>query len=70
MKGDKPRYSFALFSTTKDTIETPKELVDDEHPLQFKPFDYMGLLQFYTEDVSRMAVCTIKDYCGITVCNN
>lgn len=70
MKGDKPRYSFALFSTTKDTIETPKELVDDEHPLQFKPFDYMGLLQFYTEDVSRMAVCTIKDYCGISVCNN
>ncbi|CAO2813374.1 unnamed protein product [Amaranthus hypochondriacus] len=65
IKGEKPRYSFALFSTTKDTIETPKELVDDDHPLQFKPFDYTGLLRFYTEDVTRMAVCTIKDYCGL-----
>ncbi|KAL9247370.1 hypothetical protein vseg_020811 [Gypsophila vaccaria] len=65
MKGEKPRYSLALFSTSKDTIETPNEMVDDEHPLQFKPFDYMGLLRFYTEDVSRMAICTIKDYCGV-----
>ncbi|KAL2926298.1 putative 2-oxoglutarate-dependent dioxygenase AOP1.2 [Bienertia sinuspersici] len=65
MKGDKARYSFAMFSTTKDTIQTPIELVDEDHPLQFKPFDYMGLLQFYTEDVTRMAVCTIKDYCGV-----
>lgn len=65
MKGEKPRYSLALFSTTKDKIQVPKELVDEEHPLHFKPFDYMGLLRFYTEDVNRMAVCTIKDYCGI-----
>ncbi|KAJ8433493.1 hypothetical protein Cgig2_018027 [Carnegiea gigantea] len=65
MKGNKPRYSVALFSRSKDTIETPKELVDDEHPLLFKPFDYMRLLKFYTEDVTRMAFCTIRDYCGV-----
>jgi len=64
MKGNKPRYSLMMFSRSKHTILTPKELVDEDHPLLFRPFDYMGLLQFYTEDVTRMGFCTIKDYCG------
>lgn len=27
-------------------LHTPEELVDDEHPLQFKDFDHLGYLRF------------------------
>ncbi|GAB4850326.1 hypothetical protein Ancab_029627 [Ancistrocladus abbreviatus] len=61
---DKERYSLALFAFSKDMIETPEELVDDEHPLQFKPFDHYGFLNFYSKD-AHMSDCTIKAYCGL-----
>ncbi|KAK9281126.1 hypothetical protein L1049_004019 [Liquidambar formosana] len=46
MSGDEDRYTLGLFSFSKGMIEAPPELVDDEHPLQFKPFDHAGLFQF------------------------
>lgn len=27
-------------------IQTPEELVDEEHPLQFEDFDHLGYMQF------------------------
>ncbi|KAJ8755208.1 hypothetical protein K2173_019006 [Erythroxylum novogranatense] len=41
INGNKERYSVGLFSYShKGMVEVPEELVDDEHPLQFKPYNY------------------------------
>ncbi|KAF5468745.1 hypothetical protein F2P56_012875 [Juglans regia] len=65
MKEGKDRYSLGMFSFNSGTIQTPKELVDDEHPLQFKPFDHLSLLRFYSTDEGQKHHCTIKAYCGL-----
>ncbi|GMP42732.1 hypothetical protein CsSME_00012375 [Camellia sinensis var. sinensis] len=66
MNGNEPRYSLALFTYHTGTIRVPEELVDDEHPLQFKPFDHLGLLSFFNNlDVSRQSKFTAKAYCGV-----
>ncbi|XVF24887.1 hypothetical protein REPUB_Repub13aG0166200 [Reevesia pubescens] len=49
-KAKKERYSLALFSFSGETIQTPEELVDETHPLLFKPFDNMDLLRLYSLD--------------------
>ncbi|OMP00175.1 Oxoglutarate/iron-dependent dioxygenase [Corchorus olitorius] len=45
----KARYSAGLFSTLKGGYQgkTLKEMVDEEHPLLFKPFDYLEYLTHY-----------------------
>ncbi|KAK6148929.1 hypothetical protein DH2020_016454 [Rehmannia glutinosa] len=48
MKGSEERYSLGLFSFIKDLkIQVPEELVDDEHPLQYKPFGHYEYIHFY-----------------------
>ncbi|MCL7045737.1 hypothetical protein MKW94_013065 [Papaver nudicaule] len=49
MQGAKDRYSYAFFSAPKEgaPVEIPKELVDNDHPLLFRPFDYMDFLRYY-----------------------
>ena len=47
MKGTKERYTVGIFAFPNGMKEPPKELVDDKHPLKFKPFDHSGLLQYY-----------------------
>ncbi|KAF8389030.1 hypothetical protein HHK36_025715 [Tetracentron sinense] len=59
------RYSIGLFSFGKDIIQTPEELVDEEHPLLFKPFNNIGLLRFYTTEEGQKAESTVKAYCGV-----
>lgn len=63
----KERYSIVLFAFVSGVIETPKELVDDEHPLKYKPFDHLGLIKFFaSSNVSdKMDSNLIKAYCGI-----
>ncbi|KAG8391559.1 hypothetical protein BUALT_Bualt01G0200200 [Buddleja alternifolia] len=65
MKGDKPRYCLALFSFNHGTTHIPEELVDSDHPLQFRPFDNFGLARFYLRGVPQMAESTAKAYCGV-----
>ncbi|KAF5956808.1 hypothetical protein HYC85_004033 [Camellia sinensis] len=65
MRGDKTRYSLGLFSINKGTIHIPRELVDEQHPLQFHPFDNLGLLLYSYADVYTRSESCIKDYCGI-----
>ncbi|CAL1391461.1 unnamed protein product [Linum trigynum] len=45
-ENDKLRYSFALFTRPKanNTIKAPEELIDEQHPLLFKPFTYKQLI--------------------------
>ncbi|MED6110958.1 hypothetical protein PIB30_047892 [Stylosanthes scabra] len=52
------RYSLGLFSFYKGILQVPDKLIDEEHPLKYKPFDHLALLNFgYSVN--------IKDYCGI-----
>ncbi|XP_073147339.1 probable 2-oxoglutarate-dependent dioxygenase AOP1 [Henckelia pumila] len=66
MTGNIALYSLSLFSVPKEgyIIKTPKEMVDDEHPLQFRPFDYAKYLQFYNSSAGRRSLVPLKAYCG------
>ncbi|PNX59260.1 gibberellin 20 oxidase, partial [Trifolium pratense] len=58
MNGNEKRYSLGLFAFYKGLLQVPEELIDEEHPLQYKPFDHLALLNFgYSVN--------IKDFCGI-----
>ncbi|KAI4331464.1 hypothetical protein MLD38_029652 [Melastoma candidum] len=63
--GDEDRYSLAQFAFNNGTLEVPAELVDDDHPLKYKPFDHLGLLRFFRTDEGYKAECPIKAYCGV-----
>ncbi|KAM3374958.1 hypothetical protein P3S68_013672 [Capsicum galapagoense] len=67
MTGNEARYSVGLFSLPKAgyTIKAPEELVDDEHPLLFKPFDHLKFLAFcYSKEGMRWKF-PLKTYCGV-----
>lgn len=66
MEADKPRYCLAMFSFNHGMTHIPEELVDSDHPLQFKPFDNFGLAWFYLSGVTDMTGSTAKAYCGVT----
>ncbi|OMO59823.1 Oxoglutarate/iron-dependent dioxygenase [Corchorus olitorius] len=63
----KARYSAGLFSTLKGGYEgkTLKEMVDEDHPLLFKPFDYLEYLTHYREKASQGIFLTLRDYCSL-----
>ena len=68
MSGEKTRYSLGLFSVSKGgyIIKAAEELVDEAHPLIYKPFDYVELLRFcYTEDGQKAESPVLKVYRGV-----
>ncbi|KAK9232137.1 hypothetical protein WN943_022380 [Citrus x changshan-huyou] len=65
MNGAVDRYSLALFSFSSGIVKVPDELVDDEHPLKYKPFEHFGLLRYFRTDEGYKSKCPIKAYCGI-----
>ncbi|TMW82003.1 hypothetical protein EJD97_007112 [Solanum chilense] len=67
MRGNKARYSVGLFSVPKGdyTIKAPKEMVDEEHPLLYKPFDLHGLLAFTNTEEGMRCESALKTYCGL-----
>ncbi|KAF8011702.1 hypothetical protein BT93_J2088 [Corymbia citriodora subsp. variegata] len=65
INGKEDRYSLALFSFNNGTLQVPEELVDDDHPLKYKPFDHLGLLRFFRTDEGYKSECPIKAYCGV-----
>ncbi|KAL0010556.1 hypothetical protein SO802_005664 [Lithocarpus litseifolius] len=67
MTGNVARYSIGLFSIPKAgyIIEAPKELVDEEHPLLFKPFDHVQFLGYYYTEAGQKAKSALRNYCGI-----
>ncbi|CAK9312067.1 unnamed protein product [Citrullus colocynthis] len=65
MNGNRERYSVGLFSFNDGIIQIPKELVDDKHPQQFKPFDHQDYLRFYSTERGQNSPCAIKAYCGV-----
>ncbi|KAL3511834.1 hypothetical protein ACH5RR_024551 [Cinchona calisaya] len=66
MEGKGPRYSIAQFSFMEGIVQTPEELLDDEHPLKFKPFDHIEYLKFFSRnEENRKLECAIKKFCGV-----
>ncbi|KAH0749480.1 hypothetical protein KY290_028712 [Solanum tuberosum] len=61
------RYSIAQFSFMEDSlmVETPKELVDEEHPLLFNSFNHLDYLKFFSKEENRRLECSLKSYCGV-----
>ncbi|KAK3040909.1 hypothetical protein RJ639_027904 [Escallonia herrerae] len=64
MKGNKERFTIGLFSHQKGIIEVPEELVTNENPLKFKPFDNFGYLRFTLTEEGQ-AMNALKAYSGI-----
>ncbi|CAN0881915.1 Probable 2-oxoglutarate-dependent dioxygenase AOP1.2 [Linum grandiflorum] len=52
LRGDEARLSAALFSIPKQgfLVKAPQELVDEQHPLLFKPYDYIDYLHLRFKD--------------------
>lgn len=65
MKENKKRYSLGLFSFNSGMISVPQELVDDQHPLRYKPFNCFDYLRFTQTEESMNSKCAIKSYCGV-----
>lgn len=59
------RYSVGLFTLIKGVIHVPEELVDDEHPLRYKPFDHFSYNRFFLTKEARNSASRIKAFCGI-----
>lgn len=67
MTGTETRYSLGLFSIPKagHIVSSPDELIDEEHPRLFKPFDHVEFLQFYYTEAGQRSQSALKTYCGI-----
>ncbi|CAN0898671.1 Probable 2-oxoglutarate-dependent dioxygenase AOP1.2, partial [Linum grandiflorum] len=50
VSGEEVRYAVGLFTFLTGAIEAPAELVDEEHPLLYKPFYHQGLLDYYVKN--------------------
>lgn len=64
MKGNEDKYSVALFSFLRGTVEIPEELVDDDNPLKFKAFDNFEFLSFCANGGWKEE-SPIKAFCGV-----
>ncbi|XP_057455097.1 probable 2-oxoglutarate-dependent dioxygenase AOP1 [Lotus japonicus] len=68
MTGSEARYATGFFSIPKGgyMVKAPKELVDEEHPLLFKPFDHVEFLKYYyTEKGLEGDKFALRSYCGV-----
>ncbi|XP_057741821.1 2-oxoglutarate-dependent dioxygenase AOP3-like [Arachis stenosperma] len=59
------RYSTGLLSYVNNIMEPQEELVDEENPLCYKPFDHYGYLRFFLSEEALKSTSRIKAYCGI-----
>jgi hypothetical protein len=69
MSGSEARYSAGLFSFFKAgyKTKTPEDLIDEDHPLLYKPFDYFEFLKFFSDWAPKAQPnqCALKAYCGV-----
>ncbi|WCJ40733.1 2-oxoglutarate (2OG) and Fe(II)-dependent oxygenase superfamily protein [Euphorbia peplus] len=64
VEGEEDRYAIGFFGFIKGMIKAPKELVDEKHPLKYKPFNHDDYLEyFYTDPTS--GTKTLENFCGI-----
>ncbi|XP_010050516.1 probable 2-oxoglutarate-dependent dioxygenase AOP1.2 [Eucalyptus grandis] len=62
MSEHEARYCIGVFSSVHETIQCPDELVDDHHPLLFKPFDVAGLSRIYKTKEGESGALAIDTY--------
>ncbi|KAG8379885.1 hypothetical protein BUALT_Bualt07G0135800 [Buddleja alternifolia] len=65
MEGKETRFSIGQFSFMDKMVQTPEELIDDEHPLKYKTFDHYKFLEFFSQEKNRRLESAIKTYCGV-----
>ncbi|CAN1287534.1 Probable 2-oxoglutarate-dependent dioxygenase AOP1.2 [Linum perenne] len=65
IRGEKERYSWGMFLMPKEeaTIEVPKEFVDKEHPLLYRPFNYAEYLSYF---VNKLGDDALEIYAGVS----
>ncbi|CAM8961582.1 unnamed protein product [Rhodiola kirilowii] len=65
ISGNKDRYSCGLFTLPKEgvLVEVPKELVDNEHPILYKPFSYTDYVSYFVQSNNREDALEI--YAGV-----
>jgi len=65
--GDEDRYSTNYSCNIKYGIlvEAPQELVDEEHPLLFKPFYHKNYIQFRFSEPDLKVESPLKALCGL-----
>lgn len=75
MTGREARDSAAVFTAFKTgySVKTPEELVDEEHPLLYRPFDHLDFLKVLERDAGKAyfgdelnAYTPLKAYYGIS----
>lgn len=62
---EQERYSMGFFTNISGIVAAPEELIDEEHPRKYKPYNYYGLLDFYAENVELFKECTVKAYASV-----
>ncbi|KAL0642497.1 hypothetical protein Bca4012_040787 [Brassica carinata] len=67
MTANKTRYSSAMFSVPKPgvIIDSPEELVDEEHPRMFIPFEYNEFINFFHSEAGRKAESALHAFCAL-----
>lgn len=66
--GNQTRYSLILGCRPKDEIlfQAPKELVDEEHPLRFRPYRYPEYIRFrFSADGAAKHEDPLQAYVGV-----
>ncbi|KAM1024357.1 hypothetical protein ACFX13_038373 [Malus domestica] len=60
------RYSLGLFSFRAGETHTPKELIDEDHPLQYNPLNNLEYIEYTKKNYSSLGPdYTVKAYCGV-----
>lgn len=67
MSGNETRYSTGLFSAPVEgyIIKAPEEVVDDEHPLLFKPYEHAQFIAFCISEAGHGGPSSLKTFCGV-----
>ncbi|WCJ40695.1 2-oxoglutarate (2OG) and Fe(II)-dependent oxygenase superfamily protein [Euphorbia peplus] len=67
VEGGEVRYSVGIFAYLTGLIKVPKELVDENHPLKYKPFESQPFIDSYltSNDPDKYDRNNLKVYCGI-----
>ncbi|KAK7392981.1 hypothetical protein VNO78_21431 [Psophocarpus tetragonolobus] len=65
MSAKKTRYSMGLSSFSCEIVEIPLKLVDEQHPLRYKPFDHYGYLRFFDKEKIKEHNFRLTAFCGI-----
>ncbi|BBG99015.1 2-oxoglutarate and Fe(II)-dependent oxygenase superfamily protein [Prunus dulcis] len=65
MNGNEARYSIGLYSAPKEgyIIKAPNEVVDEEHPLLFKPYEHAQFIAFCNSEAGQRGPLSLKTFC-------